>query len=121
MNAPLLLLVDDDARLRRSLSRILRRAGWHVLEAADGVEALTKMEEVAPQVLLTDMRMPRMGGMELIEAVRERNLPVPIVVLSGYHDYSVDELQDRGADAVLDKPATPTMLRETLERVASGG
>jgi len=114
----LLLLVDDDADLRRSVSRLLRRAGWTVVEARDGLEALEMLEDLSPAVLLTDMRMPHMGGLQLIDAVRADDGALPIVVLSGYHDVPVLELKRRGAAAVLDKPVAPALLRETLLRVA---
>lgn len=117
---PRLLLVDDDARLRRSVCRLLRRAGWTVVEAGDGLEALEALELEAPTVLLTDMRMPRMDGLQLIEAVHTTHTGLPIVVLSGYHDYSPEELLQRGAHAVLDKPVAPTLLRDTLTKLASG-
>jgi two-component system response regulator FixJ len=117
--ASLLLLVDDDPHLRRSVGRLLRRAGWTVVEAQDGVEALAILVDLSPSVLLTDMRMPHMSGLQLIDAVRERGRELPIVVLSGYHDVPVDELKRRGAGAVLDKPVDPAVLRETLLQLAS--
>ena len=109
-----LLLVDDDAHLRRSVSRLLRRAGWLVDEAGDGLEALELLATQPPALLLTDMRMPRMDGLQLIDAVRTRGLTLPIVVLSGYHDISVDDLLARGVTAVMEKPVGPSLLRDTL-------
>lgn len=85
------------------------------MEAEDGLEALERLAEGVVSLMVTDMRMPRMNGMELIEATRKRGNPLPIVVLSGQHDHDRARLEASGVAAVLDKPVAPAELR-TLVR-----
>lgn len=117
MSNPTLLIVDDDAFLRRALGRVLRRAKWNVVEAEDGLEALERLAEGAVALMVTDMRMPRMNGMELIEAARSRGESLPIVVLSGYHDHDRARLEANNVAAVLDKPVSPVDLRQLVTRL----
>ena len=66
MNEPLVLVVDDEAANRQALERILRREGHRILHAANGREALAKMREEPPDLMLTDLKMPGMTGLELM-------------------------------------------------------
>ena len=118
---PHMLLVDDAAALRRSLVRLFQRRGWRVTEARDGVEALSLLRTTSFDLLLTDMRMPRMGGMGLMEAIRsELGASMPAVVLSGYHDHSEARLRELGVVAVLAKPADPAELLDVCTRSVGG-
>jgi chemosensory pili system protein ChpA (sensor histidine kinase/response regulator) len=81
---PVVLVVDDSLTIRRITGRLLTRAGYEVVEARDGVEALEKMRSVLPQVALLDIEMPRMDGFELTGRMRDdpRLRQVPIIVIS---------------------------------------
>lgn len=120
MSEPLrLLLVDDDAPLRRTLGRLFRRHGWAVTEAGDGVEALETLRTASFDLLLTDMRMPRMDGLGLLEAARgELGCALPAIVLSGYHGHPEARLRALGVAVILGKPTEPMELLETCARVA---
>ena len=106
------LLVDDDARIRDRMAAELRREGYHVLEAADGVEALERAEQAAHiDLLCTDVVMPRMGGGELLRAFRQLHRHAQVLVCSAYvHDPVLRELLRAGQHAVLPKPFSPTDL-----------
>jgi two-component system KDP operon response regulator KdpE len=104
--APLLLIVDDDLAIRRTLAE--------TLTAADGVEALAHLQSAAPDLVITDLAMPRHDGMTLIADIR-RSKRTPIIVLSvrGEEGDKVRAL-DSGADDYVTKPFS---LTELLARV----
>jgi two-component system KDP operon response regulator KdpE len=111
---PLILVVDDDADIRRSLSRELALAGYDTLTAADGVEGRELFEHHRPDLVVTDVAMPRADGFAVISAVR-RTDRTPVLVLSvrGEEEDKVRAL-DLGADDYVTKPF---YLRELLARV----
>ena len=111
---PLLLVVDDDAAIRRAVATELAAAGFATVEAADGVEALERFLEVEPDLVLTDLAMPRRDGLSLVRELR-RSSSTPIVVLSvrGEEEDKVRAL-DAGADDYLTKPFS---MRELTARV----
>lgn len=104
---PLALLVDDDAELRCFAAASLRAAGWQVVEAGDGFAALAAIDHETPDLIISDLRMPRVDGRELLGAARSRTelAHVPFVLLSGDADTSMRvALLDEGASDVLAKP-----------------
>jgi two-component system response regulator AtoC len=84
MNARRILVVDNEAKMRRILGLSLKSLGHDVLEAGDGMEALAVIEKQSVDLVLTDLRMPRMDGIALLEALRERNQDVPVIVMTAY-------------------------------------
>ena len=108
------LVVDDDAHIRDVVSFTMRRAGFEVLEAADGREALDMAESSAPDLILLDILMPEIEGIDVCRAVR-RTSNVPILFLSS-KDQVVDRIigLDAGGDDYVTKPFSP---RELLARI----
>jgi two-component system, OmpR family, KDP operon response regulator KdpE len=104
MNAARILLVDDDPLIRRALRTTLISAGYHVLEATTGEEALEKLHAESADVVLLDLRMPGMGGLEACRRIREV-VDTPIMVISILRNQE-DKVQaaDAGADDYLVKP-----------------
>ncbi|HVH08705.1 MAG TPA: response regulator, partial [Gemmatimonadales bacterium] len=108
------LVVEDDAQLRRSAKRILEEAGYQVVTAADGLEALEALRQTAGvRLVFSDLVMPRLGGRGLYDAARREGHTVPFVFASGYTD------SDRAAG--LD-PAVPLVRKpwtgpDVLERI----
>jgi DNA-binding NtrC family response regulator len=78
------LVVEDDAEVRTLLVRTLRRRGYSVEEAADGMEGLACAKRAAPDVVLTDMTMPRLDGLGLMKALRQTDSDLPVIVLTGH-------------------------------------
>ncbi len=76
------LVVEDDPPIRGLVSRILTHWGYAVRTAADGVEALEEIERQRPDLVLADVFMPRLGGIELAERLRSEPDPIPIVLFS---------------------------------------
>src|SRR5438067_3902754 len=81
MNKGCVLVVDDEANARTALAELLRDEGYRVETAADGFKAMGKLEELAPDLVLTDLKMPGMGGVELLEKIRARSEDDEIVVI----------------------------------------
>src|SRR6185436_6129474 len=81
---PTVLIVDDEKNIRATLARGLRLEGYRTEEAADGVEALAALESGGIDAVLLDMQMPRLDGLGLLAAMRERGLAVPSLVLTAH-------------------------------------
>jgi len=117
-----ILVVDDDPAIRDSLSKELRAAGYSTTAAADGSEGMSAFQSQVPDLVLTDLAMPRSDGFELIAAIRASSR-VPIIVLSvrGADPDKVRAL-DLGADDFVTKPFSMTELlarvRAQLRRTA---
>jgi len=99
------LVVDDEADIRNGLRKLLSRLGAEVEVAADGLEALGHFEGEAPDLVLTDLMMPRMSGSELLPLVKERSPRTEVIVLTGYGtiQLAVTSLQN-GAAHFMTKP-----------------
>ena len=113
------LVVDDEADVRAVLQRMLTHMGHQVWDAADGAEALQLLEAVRFDLVITDVYMASVDGMELLVRIQQRGVPVPVVVISGGGFMSTDEVLKMaascGAVATLDKPFTLDELHETIE------
>jgi len=83
VSANSVLLVDDDPSLRELLSEQLAEAGFKAQEAEDGIDALVKLRDELPKVIISDLQMPRMSGAEFISVVSQRFPSIPVIVLSG--------------------------------------
>lgn len=104
MTGPRILIVDDEAQLRRALKRSLEGHGYAVREAEDGAAALREVEAYKPDVVLLDLMLPDMSGVEVCAAIR-RTAETPIIVLSVVADErSKIAALDEGADDYLTKP-----------------
>lgn len=80
------LLVDDDPSLRDLLSRQLGKMGFEAILAEDGIDALAKLRYTVPKVIIADLQMPRMSGLEFIAVVRRRFPAIPVIAISGLID-----------------------------------
>lgn len=104
------LVVEDEPDLRSSVAEILRRAGYEVEEAADGVEALALLATRSVGAMLLDLRMPRCGGMAVLDALVD---PPPVVVVSAHDLEEAERVRLRSkVMAVLKKPVPPAELLE---------
>jgi len=117
----LILLVDDDIDLRGILHRFLERSGLSVATAGNGREALERLEIQRVDLLLTDLMMPEISGIELIQTVRLRNLSIPIIAMSAdadlRNDGSLELAALAGAQVVLEKPFAMNRLIRELQRL----
>ena len=113
-NRAKILVVDDEPQITRVLRTSLSTHGYDVRIANDGESALDSFQEFNPDLVITDLSMPRMTGIELCENIRDHS-EVPIIVLSvrGEDKYKIDAL-DRGADDYVTKPFS---INELLARI----
>ena len=116
------LLADDQAMVRNGLRMILELSGVEVVgEAADGEEALVLARETEPDVVLMDVRMPGVGGIEATRAIVDEGLPTRVVVLTTFDvDQHVYDALAAGAAGYLLKNATAEQLVSAVQRAAEG-
>jgi CheY-like chemotaxis protein len=112
-----IVTAEDNADIRALSARSLRRAGHIVFPTADGLDALAAVREHRPDVVVTDVDMPRMTGLELCRAIRddEELAHIPVLVVSGSIDLHDDRAAKAGVTAVLGKPFMPAELLHHLE------
>jgi DNA-binding NtrC family response regulator len=117
MTAPKILAVDDDELSLLMLENLLADAGFAPLTAASGAQALALLEREHVDLLISDLIMEGMNGLELLDRVRERypNVPVIVVTARGSVESAVEAMR-RGAYDYLAKPFNPEVLRITLQR-----
>jgi DNA-binding response OmpR family regulator len=121
-----ILAVDDDERIRRLVQINLQRAGYRVTTAGDGIEALERIDQELPDLLVLDVNMPRLDGIELLRQLRARpeTAALPVILLTAKaQDEDILEGKRSGADYYLTKPFSPpellAVVREALGALGS--
>jgi two-component system, OmpR family, KDP operon response regulator KdpE len=120
-----ILVIEDDAETRAALVRELDAGGYAVVEAPDGRTALERWAARRPDLVLLDLGLPDMDGLQVVSAIR-REAPTPIVILSGrYEEHEKVDALDRGADDYVTKPfgvdELRARIRVALRRAAGPG
>jgi DNA-binding NtrC family response regulator len=111
------LVVDDEANMRRVLGALLKGAGYQVFDAPDGEAALTHVESEAIDVVISDLKMPRMNGLELLDAMRRHHAAIPVILLTAHGTVgSAVEALKQGAFDYLTKPYDPVEVRQVVEK-----
>lgn len=114
-DAPTLLIVDDEARILSALRRALRREGWRVLTAGTPDEAVRLLETEPVDAILTDHKMPRMSGLDVLEIAARRRPAAVRLLISGWPDeIPPARLAALGIRAVIPKPWDDANLKELL-------
>lgn len=112
-----LLIVDDESYPRRALARYMRSRGYHVSEADSGEACLKELSEQAPSVVILDLVMPGMGGLETLRAMRRSGNDVPVVILTAIHDIDAAmEATRLGATEYITKPYQPQLVVDAVDR-----
>jgi len=110
-------VVDDDPAVRDSLAFVLGTANWEVRSYDSGTALLERAENLEPGLIITDVRMPGMTGLELIAELKQRGVSHPIIVLTGHADVSMAvEAMKAGVVDFLEKPYEDTALLTAVER-----
>lgn len=116
---PFILVVDDDPDSRELVAEILSQEGFRVETADDGYEALGKVQMMQPDLVVTDLEMPGMDGIELIARTREVAEPQsasPAIVMTAGGEARREEASRQGAAEVLEKPLDPDHLVSVVRR-----
>ncbi len=110
-----LLIVDDNEGVRHLVSRWLERAGFSVSQAKDGAEAMEVIRSSPPDVVLADIRMPKINGLELARMVKRDFPSIKVVLMTAYSSpQTIAQARREGVDDYLEKPFT----QDQVERVA---
>src|SRR5689334_10108899 len=117
MSKGYVLIVDDEANARTALAELLRDEGYTVETAADGFKALPKLEELSPDIVVTDLKMPGMDGLELMKKVRERDPDTVLIMMTAFGavDTAVKAMREGAADYIT-KPVNVEELSLVLQR-----
>ena len=119
------LLCDDETHILRAAQIKLSRSGYNVTCAHDGQEAWELIQAQVPDILVTDLQMPRMDGLELSRHVREnpatQSLPILVLSAKGFEPAFRDQVAQYGVLAFLPKPFSPRELLACIENVLATG
>ena len=116
-----ILLVEDDADTRSALTMLFELEGFEVVTAGDGEEAYTQAVSERPDLIVTDINMPKMTGLDLIEMVRKdgRIESIPIVAMSAVEKQNLNRAKELGAVAVAQKPIEFDQFLSLIAKVVS--
>lgn len=115
-----ILVVDDEDALRTVLGGELASEGYEVRTAADGDEAISEMDKSPFDLVLLDIKMPRLNGFEVLKFIKEKHEKTKVVMLTGFADLkNAIESKKLGADDFVSKPYDLVDLLTTIERVLS--
>jgi DNA-binding response OmpR family regulator len=122
MDRERILVVDDEQGMRLGLTEVLEREGYVVAEAADGVAALEAVDRHAPDVIVLDLKLPRLDGYQVLSHLRARpvtsGIPVLVLTARGDEDSEV-KVFENGADDFITKPFRPRALSARLKALLS--
>jgi len=100
-----ILVVDDEEHTRLGYAEILKMGGYEVDLAVDGLDGLFKAEKGGYDLIITDLRMPKLNGLEFLEKMKERNIEAKVIVITAFGSYkSFKEAENVGACVYLNKP-----------------
>ena len=117
-SGPLVLVVDDDPRLREFVRVNLELEGYEVREASSAEEALEVIEDQAPALVLLDVVMPGVDGWQMLQRMQERYGSIPVIMFSGKVDSTLaDDAEQRGARDFVGKPFDPRQLIERAKQL----
>jgi two-component system chemotaxis response regulator CheY len=118
MGVKTVLVIDDSETICQKLASTLERAGFDVITARDGVEGLEQIQREAPAMVLLDLNMPRMSGMELLESLNVRGSGLPVVLLTTeVQPTLMTRARKAGARGWMVKPVNVAQLVETVRKV----
>jgi len=118
MEKKTILVVDDDEGIRSLCREVLSEDGYDVIEAEDGMEALREVEESSPDLVVLDIKMPRMDGMEALPRILRRKRDLPVILYTGYSDYG-KEVMMSAADALVVKSSDMSELKKKIKQLLS--
>jgi two-component system response regulator (stage 0 sporulation protein F) len=114
-----ILIVDDQKGVRRLLEELFKKEGWEVHMAADGREAIEQVDALLPDIILMDMKMPNMNGLEASQRILEKHGDVNIIMMTAYGEMEiVNKALDAGVKKCITKPFDIMDLRNMVNQLA---
>lgn len=115
---PAILVVDDQPGIRRLLAEVLSEQGYAVEEAANGYDGLQKAKELKPAIILMDMKMPGMDGIETLRELRRAGHTTKVIMMTAYGELEmINEAKELGAIAYITKPFDIVSLCQMIEKI----
>jgi CheY-like chemotaxis protein len=111
---PRVLVVDDEASIRALVCDAVKDLGYKADEAADGVAAVALLDQHRFNLIVTDLRMPRMGGWEVVNVVQRRDTAMPIILMAGFATYADKQRAVQGGLVLLLKPFQFDGLKQAI-------
>ncbi len=112
-----ILVVDDEEMMRTLLSKILQRDGYNILTAEDGAHALELLQSEKIDLVISDVKMPRMSGFDLLKHIKEEHPKIGVIIMTAYGDtYTVKDALLLGADEYITKPFKSFEISLVVER-----
>ena len=111
-----ILLVEDDKNQRLLYEQELKHDGYEVVTASDGKEALEKVQEQLPDIVIMDINMPKMDGIEAMGRILSKTKKVPVVINPAYSNYK-DSFMSWAADAYIVKSSDLSELKNTIKEI----
>jgi len=125
MNMKKILLIDDDQTVQSVFSQFLKGLGYEILQAENGKEGMELLKKHQPDLVVTDILMPEMDGLEILLAIRKAEEKVPIIAISGgARNLNIDFLQQAkmfGAKHVFEKPVPLDVLQNAIKGILGEG
>src|SRR4030067_1849548 len=116
--SPKILVVDDDDPIRFLLMDTLAALGYKTFGAINGEEALTKVAQIGIDLVVTDIRMPRPNGGDLLRQIKEKFPDLPVLIITAYnYTYNKDQVLQSGADGFLAKPFRISKIEEQIRSI----
>lgn len=122
MNTRRILLVDDEVQVREVINHALTMLGYEVIQASNGREALELFNMNRPDLVISDIHMPEMNGLELLKTIRDGDPELPVVLITGFNvDEARQVAEEYAANALLLKPFRLRQLQQILNELLKGG
>jgi len=117
---PLVLIVDDDPLICKALGRLVKKLGCNICSAQDGREGLTQVARETPDLILLDLLMPNMNGLQFLEELRVTHSDLPVVIVTGHEDSELMHHATKYAPLmVLSKPVASGQLERTVRMMVA--
>lgn len=115
-----ILIVDDQKGVRRLLEELFKKDNWIVHTASDGLEAIAKIDTISPHIILMDMKMPNMNGLEASQKILANHPELTIIMMTAYGEMDViKKALDAGVKRCITKPFDIMNLRQVVEQMVS--
>lgn len=115
-----ILIVEDDEDMRGLLLETVNRLGYPAIATEKAKEALSSIERGDADLVMLDLKMPGVGGLDLLKVIRRRQFPIPVIVVSGFISEDIAKaLTTTGVQGMVAKPFKKDRLAEELDRVAT--